>query len=108
MAEIEGCLSLTDLENKGIISVIVVAQFIGLKAKKMRNLGGILLGIGLGILVGWGLYQLFGRAFLSLPLPVKIAIAAITIGLIILLASLGRERYRASKEEKEKFKEVEK
>jgi hypothetical protein len=41
-------------------------------------------------------------------LPVKIAIAAIAVGLIILLASLGWERYRASKEEKEKFKEVEK
>jgi len=41
-------------------------------------------------------------------LPVKIAIAAIAIGLIILLASLGKERYRASKEEREKFKEVEK
>ena len=74
----------------------------------MRKIGGILLGIGLGILAGWGLYQLFGRAFPSLPLPVKIAIVAITIGLIILLTSLGRERHRASKEEREKFKEVEK
>ncbi len=73
----------------------------------MRKIGGILLGTGLGILAGWGLYQLFGRAFPSLPLPVKIASVAIAIGLIILLASLGRERYRASKEEKEKFKEVE-
>lgn len=73
----------------------------------MRKIGGILLGTGLGILAGWGLYQLFGRAFPSLPLPVKIASAAIAIGLIILLASLGRERYRASKQEKEKFKEVE-
>ena len=73
----------------------------------MRKIGGILLGIGLGILAGWGLYQLFGRAFPALPLPVKVAIAAIAIGLIILLASLGWERYRASKEEKEKFKEVE-
>jgi len=74
----------------------------------MRKIGGILLGAGLGILAGWGLYQLFGRAFPSLPLPVKIAIVAITIGLIILLASLGWERYRAAKGEKEKFKEVEK
>jgi hypothetical protein len=40
-------------------------------------------------------------------LPVKIAIAAIVVGLIILLTSLGWERYRASKEEKEKFKGVE-
>ncbi len=74
----------------------------------MRRIGGILLGIGLGILVGWGLYQLFCRAFPSLPLPVKIAIATIAVGLITLLASLGRERYRASREEREKFKEVEK
>jgi len=56
----------------------------------------------------WGLYWFFRLAFLSLPLPVKIAIAAIAVGLIILLASLGWERYRTSKEEKEKFKEVEK
>ena len=74
----------------------------------MRKIGGILLAVGLGILIGWGLYWFFRLAFLWLPLPVKIAVAAITIGLIILLASLGWERYRASKEEKEKFKEVEK
>ena len=74
----------------------------------MRKIGGILLGIGLGILAGYGLYWFFRLAFLGLPLPVKIAIAAIAIGLIILLASLGRERFRASKEERDKFKEVEK
>jgi hypothetical protein len=74
----------------------------------LRKIGGILLAVGLGILIGWGLYWFFRLAFLWLPLPVKIAVAAITIGLIILLASLGWERYRASKEEKEKFKEVEK
>jgi len=74
----------------------------------MRKIGGILLAIGLATLIGWGLYWFFRLAFLSLPLPVKIAIAAIVIGLIILLTSLGWERYRVSKEEKEKFKEVEK
>jgi hypothetical protein len=74
----------------------------------LRKIGGILLAIGLGILIGWGLYWFFRLAFLSLPLPVKIAIAAIVVGLIILLVSLGWERYRTSKEEKEKFKEVEK
>jgi len=74
----------------------------------MRKVGGILLGIGLGTLVGWGLYWFFRLAFPSLPLPVKIATAAIVVGLIILLASLGWERHRASKEEKGKFKEVEK
>ena len=74
----------------------------------MRKIGGILLGIGMGILVGWGLYWFFSLAFPSLPLVVKIAIAAVAIGLIILLISLGRERYQASKKEREKFKEVEK
>jgi len=74
----------------------------------LRKIGGILLAAGLGILVGWGLYWFFRLAFLSLPLPIKIAIAAIAVGLIILLASLGWERYRVSKEEKDKFKEVEK
>jgi hypothetical protein len=74
----------------------------------LRKIGGILLAVGLGILIGWGLYWFFRLAFLELPLPVKIAIAAIAVGLIILLASLGWERYRASREEKEKFKGVEK
>jgi ABC-type antimicrobial peptide transport system permease subunit len=74
----------------------------------MRRLGGILLGVGLGILTGWGLYQLFGRAFPSWPLAVKMAIVAIAIGVIILLVSLGRERCQAAKEEKERFKGVEK
>ena len=67
-----------------------------------------MLAVGLGILVGWGLYWFFRLAFLELPLLVKIAIAAIAVGLIILLASLGRERYRASREDKERFKGVEK
>ena len=74
----------------------------------MRKIGGILLAIGLGTLIGWGLYWFFHLAFLELALAIKIAVAAIAIGLILLLASLGRERYRASKEDKEKFKGVEK
>jgi hypothetical protein len=73
----------------------------------LRRIGGILLAAGLGVLVGWGLYWFFRLAFLGLPLPVKIAIAAIAAGFIVLLISLGRERYRASKEEKDRFKGVE-
>ena len=74
----------------------------------MRKLGGVILGIGLGILVGWGLYRFFSNALPSLPLPVKIASTAIILGIIILLISLGRERYRLSKEDKKKFKGVDK
>ncbi len=64
--------------------------------------------VGVGILIGWGFYLLFGLLFPWLPLPVKIATAAIAIGLILLLASLGWERHKAFREESEKFKEVEK
>ena len=74
----------------------------------MRKIGGTLLGIGLGLLACWGLYRFFRYALPPLPLPVKIAIVAIVIGLIILLTSLVRERKRMSKEEKGRFKEVEK
>ena len=74
----------------------------------MRKLGGALLGIGLGILVGWGFYWLFDLAFPELPLIVKIGITAVVIGLTILLMSLVRERIKTSKEERKKFKGVEK
>ena len=72
----------------------------------MRRIGGVLLGVGLGVLLGWGLYWFFRLAFLGLPLPLKIAIAAIVVGLLLLLASLGRERYRTSRQAKETFREV--
>jgi len=72
----------------------------------LRKIGGILLGIGLGILVVWGLYWFFRLA--SYPLPAKIGIAAVVIGIVILLVSLGRERYKTSREEKGKFKGVDK
>lgn len=74
----------------------------------MQRAGGIVLGVGLGVLAGWGLYHLFWVDFSSFPLPVKIASTAIAAGLIILLASLVWERHRVSKEEKAKFKGVEK
>ncbi|MFU8796370.1 MAG: hypothetical protein ACNA7X_03620 [Dehalococcoidia bacterium] len=72
----------------------------------MRKLGGLLIIAGLVVLIGWGLYWFFRLAFLEMPLPVKIAIAAIAVGLAILFVSLGRERYRDSKAERSKFKEV--
>jgi undecaprenyl pyrophosphate phosphatase UppP len=74
----------------------------------MRSIGRFLIVVGLVILVIWGLYFLFTVVFPELPSPVKVAFTAIAIGFILLLASLARERHRASKEEREKFKEVEK
>jgi ABC-type antimicrobial peptide transport system permease subunit len=73
----------------------------------MNRIGVILLATGVGVLIGWGLYWFFRLAFPGLPLPLKIGIAAIVVGLIVLLASLIRERRRVSKEDKERFKGVE-
>jgi len=73
----------------------------------MRKIGGTLLGIGLGILVGWGFYWLFDLAFPELPTAVKIGITSVVIGLTLLLISLLRERIKTSKEDRKKFKGVE-
>jgi hypothetical protein len=72
----------------------------------MNRIGVILLATGAGVLVGWGLYWFFRLAFPGLPLPLKVGIAAIVIGLIVILASLIRERRRESREDKERFKGV--
>lgn len=75
----------------------------------MRRIGGITLAVGLGALTIWGLYHYFRWILLgSLPWPVKLAMAAVGIGLIILLVSLGCERRKAARDEKQRFKEVEK
>jgi len=73
----------------------------------MRKIGGALLGIGLGILIGWGFYWLFDLVFPELPIAVKIGITAVVIGLTLLLVSLVRERIKTSKEDRKKFKGVE-
>jgi tetrahydromethanopterin S-methyltransferase subunit E len=73
----------------------------------MRKIGGALLGIGLGILIGWGFYWLFDLAFPELHTAVKIGITSVVIGLALLLISLVRERIKTSKEDRKKFKGVE-
>ncbi len=71
----------------------------------MRALGAFLLVCGSLVAIGYLLYLFFSEVAESIPLPLKIAIAAAVIGLRLLLMSIGRERYKASKEEE--FKEVE-
>ena len=70
----------------------------------MRLLGAFLLVCGFLAAVGYKLYCCFSAAAESMPLPLKIAIAAAAVGFLLMLISIGRERYRASKEEK--FTEV--
>lgn len=71
----------------------------------MRKLGAFLLIGGIGIAGGYLLYWFFSAVAESTPLPLKIAIVAGAIGLLLLLLSIIRERQKASKEE-EDFKEV--
>jgi len=71
----------------------------------MRLLGAFLLACGSLLGIGYLIYWFFSEVAESIPLPLKIAIAAAAIGFLLLLISIGRERYKASK--KEEFKEVE-
>ena len=65
---------------------------------------GILLVVG-GVLVGigWLIYYWFSAALV--PLPLKIIVAVVAFGLVLLVLSVARDRIRAAKQEK--YKEVE-
>ncbi|MGB2582819.1 MAG: hypothetical protein WBC89_01540 [Dehalococcoidia bacterium] len=71
----------------------------------MRVLGAFLLVCGFVVAIGYLLYWFFSAVAESIPMPLKVAIVAAAIGLLLLFISIGRERYKASK--KEEFKEVE-
>ena len=71
----------------------------------MRALGAFMVVSGSLVAMGYLLYWIFTAVAESIPLPLKIAIGVAVIGFFLLLISIGRERYRASKEEE--FKEVE-
>jgi len=71
----------------------------------MRALGAFMVVSGSLVAIGYLLYWIFTAVAESIPLPLKIASGAAAIGLLLLLISIGRERYKASKEEE--FKEVE-
>lgn len=71
----------------------------------MRVLGAFLLVCGLVVAIGYLFYWFFSAVAESIPMPLKVAIVAAAIGLLLLFISIGRERYKAYK--KEEFKEVE-
>ena len=63
--------------------------------KPLNILGLTILFAGVAALVGYGLYEFFRDS--SIPVVVRLGIIAIILGIIIILASLIKER---SKEEK--------
>ena len=71
----------------------------------MRKLGAILLTGGICVAAGYLLYWFFSAVAESIPTPLKVAIVAAAIGLLLLILSIIRDRLKASKEE-ETFREV--
>ena len=69
----------------------------------MQKLAFALIGIGILVIIGYFAKGFFTAA--DIPLALRIAAGAAILGVILLLASIIRERFRAAKEEE--FKEVE-
>jgi len=63
----------------------------------MRHIGAILILSSLTIGVGYLFYCAFGAFYNVVPIPIKIATIAIGIGLIVLLASIVRQRLALSR-----------
>ncbi|MBI2847469.1 MAG: hypothetical protein HYX82_06275 [Chloroflexi bacterium] len=66
----------------------------------MRILGFVLSILGIVIIAGYIAYFFFKAFFISpLPIPIKIAVPALIGGFILLLVSVGWERYKSKKRE---------
>lgn len=72
----------------------------------MLKAGAALALLGIAVGLGYVVYWFFGVAFDQIPFPLKIAIVAVGLGIVLLLLSILRERMAASK--KEDFKGVDK
>ncbi|MBT9148843.1 MAG: hypothetical protein AAGB97_04560 [Dehalococcoidia bacterium] len=72
----------------------------------MQKIGLLLILVGVATIVGYQIYAFVEWVAPLLPWPLRVAIAAPGVGGILILASLIRERIKGSKEEREKFKGV--
>ena len=70
----------------------------------MQNVAFILIGIGILILIGWGVKGFFMAS--DIPLLIRIATGVIGIGVLVLIGIAIKDRLAKAK--KEDFKEVEK
>ena len=68
----------------------------------MKILGFCLVIVGILVVVGYMFYYFITTS--DLPLPIRVAVPAVVVGFLILLASVGIDRYRAT--HKENFKEI--
>ena len=70
----------------------------------MQNVAFILIGIGILVLIGWGVRGFFMEA--DIPLLIRIAVGAVGAGVLVLIGIAIKDRLTKAK--KEDFKEVEK
>ena len=69
-----------------------------------QNIAFILIGLGILVLIGWGVKGFFMAA--DIPLLIRIAVGAIGIGTLVLIGIAIRDRLKKAKTDE--FKEVEK
>ena len=69
-----------------------------------QNAAFILIGIGILILIGWGVKGFFMAS--EIPVLIRIAVGAIGVGVLVLIGVAIKDRLAKAKTEK--FKEVEK
>ena len=71
----------------------------------MQKVAFVLIGGGVLVALGFFLTWFFSTSFISLGF--RIAVAVVIVGVLLLLASVGWERYRAvGKKEEDELKEV--
>jgi membrane protein implicated in regulation of membrane protease activity len=70
----------------------------------LQKLGFLLIGGGVLVALGFFLKWFFATSLIALGF--RIAIAVIIVGILLLLATAGWERYRAAKGKEKEFKEV--
>ncbi|MFC1953935.1 hypothetical protein ACFLU7_00045 [Chloroflexota bacterium] len=70
----------------------------------MQNAAFILIGIGILILIGWGVKVFFMDS--DIPLLIRIAVGAIGAGILVLIGVAIKDRLAKAK--KEDFKEIDK
>jgi len=70
----------------------------------MQNVAFILIGLGILVLIGWGVQGFFMAS--DIPLLIRIAVGAIGIGVLVLIGLAIKDRLKKAKTED--FKGVEK
>ena len=69
----------------------------------MQRIGWTLMVVGGGVLVGYWAYFMVTRVLSEAPLLIRLGIVVVILGLIVLFATVVRDRLRERKEEEGQF-----